>query len=145
MMLYQVDKSLSGCEFPQKPAAGWLSTVRQALGMTAVAAGARADISGTAWADAESREAAGTISLKALADMADALGCDVGYALIPRGPLMGLVEERAREIAQSETERMRKTMALEGQEPAADFLKMKSKSRERELIGSDNWAQLWRQ
>ncbi len=146
LMLAQVDEELAAYRaIKAAPPGGWLATVREALGMPAIAAAARAGITAAGWYDAERREAAGGITLKTLSDMADALGCRVTYALVPRESLEGVVMGRVKEIARAETERARKTMALEGQAPSAKHLAYRTKLREDELFLSDNWpSDLWR-
>ncbi len=143
-MLYQVDAALARCSVPAVPAGGWLKTVRRALGMSAKSAGGWAGVSNTAWADAERREEAGTISLGILRAMADALGCDVAYALVPRGTLAAAVESRAMDVAKVEADALRKT-PRGGKKPDAAFLRMFEKTRARDLLSKSNWSTaLWR-
>lgn len=146
LKLFQVDETLSLCNgLPPRPSNGWLATVREALGMTASGAAARAGITAGGWADAERREVSGGITLKTMSEMADVLGCKAELVLIPRRPLETVVLDRVREIAAAETETGRKTMALEGQAPSAEHLAKRLKLREAELFGSDNWSStLWR-
>jgi hypothetical protein len=46
---------------------------------------------------------------------ADALGCDLVYALVPRQPLEQIVAGRARDVSQDELARVDHTMTLEAQ------------------------------
>ena len=48
---------------------------------------------------AEHNEASGSISLRQLRRVADALDCDVRYVLVPRSPLCERVERRAEAFA----------------------------------------------
>ena len=66
-------------------------------------------------ADIEKSEASGTIQLKTLRRVAEALDCVVVYALIPKSSLEGMVQSRAREIAHKELIRIAHTMDLEAQ------------------------------
>ena len=65
--------------------------------------------------DIEKSEAAGTIQLKTLRRVAEALDCVVIYAFIPRSSLEDMVQTRAREIARKELARIAHTMDLEAQ------------------------------
>ncbi len=63
----------------------------------------------------QSREAAGTIQLSSLRDLAKALDCDLVYALVPRKPLDEMLEERARLVASRALRRTGHSMELERQ------------------------------
>ena len=66
------------------PARGWVRAVRDALGMTAEQLGERMGITQPSVNRLELSEAAGTIQLNTLRRAAEALGCEVVYALVPR-------------------------------------------------------------
>lgn len=51
---------------------------------------------------AEMAEQRGVINLDTLVRMADALGCDVRYNLVPRGTLQDQVRARAEELAREQ-------------------------------------------
>lgn len=63
----------------------------------------------------EKSERTGTIGLDSLQRAADALGCDVVYALVPRRPLEEMVKAQARSRALENVGRVAHTMALEDQ------------------------------
>ena len=50
----------------------------------------------------ERREADGAITLESLERAADALGCDLVYALIPRRPLEEMLHDQAQKVAQAQ-------------------------------------------
>ena len=60
-------------------------------------------------------EITGAITLKSLERAADALGCQLVYALVPRTSLQHQVEERALELARQQLATTQHTMALEDQ------------------------------
>lgn len=66
-------------------------------------------------ADAERTEAKGDITLATLRRYAAALDCELIYALVPKRPLLEMVEERADRIARDQVSRVRHSMALEDQ------------------------------
>lgn len=92
----------------QRPVGGWLRAVRQALGRSLQSLATPLDVSPQAIHQFEKSEAAGSISLKQLEAVADAMGCRVVYTLLPRqGSLADLANPHDRSV--------RHTMALEGQ------------------------------
>lgn len=106
--------------FPQKeqfarPHGGWIRAIRDALGMTASQLAARLRVAQPSIANLEASEQRGTIKLDSLARVADALDCDLVYALVPRRPLETMYAERAREVARERLRPVEQTMALERQ------------------------------
>lgn len=100
----------------QPPAGGWIAAVRQAIGMSVAQLADRLGISRTSVAKMEQREADGGITLDALRRAADALDCDVVYAIVPRtGSLERVVKARAGLIAGVLVDRAGHSMSLEAQ------------------------------
>ncbi len=97
------------------PPKGWVRAVRDALGMSGAQLGRRVGVTAQSVADLEKSEASGTIQLKTLRRVAEALDCVVVYALLPRSSLEDMVQGRAREIARKELVRIAHTMDLEAQ------------------------------
>jgi predicted DNA-binding mobile mystery protein A len=97
------------------PPRGWIRAVRNALGMTAEQLGERMGIAQPTVNRLESSEAEGTIQLNTLRRAAEALGCEVVYALVPRKTLHETYEEAARAVVRLELGRVSHTMALEDQ------------------------------
>ncbi len=73
-----------------------LRAVRKALRMHSPEIAARMGMSQSAVFDMESREANGTITLRAMARLADAMDCKVVYGVVPKGgrTLEELYQER---------------------------------------------------
>jgi predicted DNA-binding mobile mystery protein A len=80
----------------QHPTNGLLRAVRKALRMHSPEIAARMGMSQSAVFDMESREANGTISLRAMARLADAMDCKMVYGVVPKGgrTLEELYQER---------------------------------------------------
>ena len=97
------------------PTGGWIRALRSALGMTAAQLGRRMGVGRQTVDGLERSERAGTIRLTSLRRAAEALDCDVVYALVPRTPLRAQVEQRARGLALAVLERANHSMALEDQ------------------------------
>jgi len=98
-----------------RPPRGWVRAVREALGMSTAALGARLGVTGGAVTRLEQSEAADRIRLDTLRHAADALGCDLVYLLVPRRPLTEVVRDRARELAHRQVAAVEQTMRLEDQ------------------------------
>jgi transcriptional regulator with XRE-family HTH domain len=71
-------------ESATRPVRGWLRTVREAQGLSQGAAADKAGIKQQAFAQFETREVKGTITVESLAYVADALDCEVVYFLLPK-------------------------------------------------------------
>ena len=109
-------KAVKG-SIPERPAKGWLYAIRNALGMTASQLGERLNIAQSSITELEQSEQKNSISLKTLERVADALGCDVKYILVPRIPLTEMVMEQGRKFYSAQQEATRRTMVLEDQLP----------------------------
>jgi len=97
------------------PRGGWLRTIRKALGMTARQLAARTGKSQTAVLSIERNEASGTTQLDSLQDLANALDCDVVYAIVPRTSLRERLDRQACTIASQTVGRVSASMELEEQ------------------------------
>jgi len=99
-----------------RPQKGWIRAVREALGMTLLELSTRMKSSLSLAAQFEKSEAEYRITLKSLRQAADALGCDLVYALVPKqGTLHELVERAATEEATADVVAVEHTMKLENQ------------------------------
>ena len=99
-----------------QPTRGWIGTIRFALGVSQPVLGARMGLAKQRISKLERREREGTIQLNQLQDVADHLGCDLVYALVPREPLERTVMRQARKVAMIRLSAVQRTMQLEGQE-----------------------------
>jgi predicted DNA-binding mobile mystery protein A len=72
----------------------------------------RIDIARQSLDDLESNEVRETITLASLRNAADALGCDLQYALVPRKPLEKLITEQALKKASNKLARVNQSQAL---------------------------------
>lgn len=100
---------------PSPPSVGWIQTIREALGMTATALAQRLAMTGAGLRKIESSEAHERISLATLRKVADALDCDLRYALVPRQPLEDKLMARARSVLSEQMSPVAHSMALEDQ------------------------------
>ncbi len=102
-------------KFPPRPAKGWVTAIRTALGMTTRQLAARMGMRQPSLFALEKAEADGTVSLNTLRRAATALDCDLVYVLVPRRPLDESVRRRAHAIAEEQVAATSHTMQLEGQ------------------------------
>lgn len=83
--------------------------------MTATHLGSRLGVTRQAVLDLERREVEATASLAALARAADAMECDLVYAVVPRQPVGEILQSRARAIAAARLKGVAHSMGLEAQ------------------------------
>jgi predicted DNA-binding mobile mystery protein A len=99
----------------RRPPKGWIRAIRDALGMTAEQLGERLGISQPSVQRLELSEAEDTIQLNTLRRVAEALNCEVVYALVPRESLQATYDQAARAVARRELGAVSHSMALEDQ------------------------------
>jgi predicted DNA-binding mobile mystery protein A len=104
---------------PPRPPAGWLRAIREALGMTSGVVAERLGVTASGARKLEQAEAADAITLGTLRRVAEALDCDLQYALVPRRPLHEMRWQQALHLAQQWQQRAGRTMALEAQSVAS--------------------------
>lgn len=119
LTLKQLDQLLRIAKFIDNESSvkrGWLSVIRKALGISQEQIGFKLGITKQSVAEMESRELEGSITIKTLANAAEALDMKLVYTLVPKdGSLEQLVERKARELAVQIVSRTYNTMALENQ------------------------------
>lgn len=98
-----------------RPPRGWLKALREALGMTADQFGKRLGVSQPRISQLEVDEKIGSVTLKTLREAAEALECELVYALVPTRPLEEILRERAQKVADRQLNRVSHTMTLENQ------------------------------
>lgn len=119
LRLKQLDRALepyrTAREVP-RPSKGWIRSIRQALGVSSGELARRLGTSRQLPLQFEKGEAEDRITLKSLRAVANALDCDLVYALVPRaGSIRELIENRARAEAKDRVLGVEHSMALEDQ------------------------------
>jgi predicted DNA-binding mobile mystery protein A len=119
LRLKQLDRSLEPYKAAGKiprPSKGWIRTIRQALGVSSGELARRLGTSRQLPLQLEKGEAEDRITLKSLRAAANALDCDLVYAIVPRaGSMEELIENRARVEAKKRVLGVEHSMALENQ------------------------------
>ena len=125
----------------RRPSAGWIRAIRDALGMSGADLAKRMGVSQPRVAQLEKAEVLGDLKISTLERVADALDCDLVYALVPRsGSLEADVRTQARAKAVEQAGRAAHTMLLEDQAADAELRPLIDELIE-SLITS---RQLWR-
>jgi predicted DNA-binding mobile mystery protein A len=124
-----------------RPRGGWIQTIRTGLGMSAADLARRMNLAPSTIHRLEASENAGTINLESLTKVAEELGCDVVYALVPRQDIELVVREQSLKVAERNLRRTQMTMALEQQALQTNVLEKLIEQRARELSESNK---LWK-
>lgn len=100
-----------------RPNKGWIRALRDALGMSSADLARRMGVSQQRVPAIERGEQDMTIKLDTLIRAADALGCELVYALVPRTSLDDMVANQARQRATGVLRRVTQHARLEDQQP----------------------------
>jgi predicted DNA-binding mobile mystery protein A len=135
LRLEQLDRSLAPFSSPavtNRPPLGWLRAIRQAIGLSAATLAQKVGASRQFILQQEKAESEDRITLKSLRALANALDCDLVYALVPRaGSLHQAVAARTRAKATANVLGVEHSMALENQ--ASDNVDRAIEAEERRL------------
>src|SRR5215469_9420447 len=119
LRLKQLDRALEPYRTARsvaRPSKGWIRAIRQALGVSSGEVARRLGTSRQLPLQLEKGEAEDRITLKSLRAAANALDCDLVYALVPRaGSMQELMESRARAEVKDRVLGIEHSMALENQ------------------------------
>lgn len=98
------------------PPTGWIKAIRTALGMSMQQLGNKLHVTKQGVMDIEKREKDGSITIKALREIARDMDMQLVYGFVPNdGSLTALIEKRATELATQIVMRTAVTMNLEDQ------------------------------
>jgi predicted DNA-binding mobile mystery protein A len=123
------------------PQGGWAKALRTALGMTLEDLAGRLGVTRSVVSRLETSEQKRTIQLDSLQRLADAMDCDLVYALVPREPLQAMVERQRDRVASELEARTRTHMRLEDQDETDPGLADWRKEHSASLISD---RQLWK-
>ena len=120
----RLDEKIAGIRPVERytvPNKGWIRAIRDAIGMTGPQLGKRLGLTPQAVMSLEKSEATGSIQLRSLRRVAEAMNCELVYALVPRCDLQEMVDRRARALAIDALGRVSHSMTLEGQKVDRDL------------------------
>lgn len=99
----------------ERPRAGWIRVMREALGMNGRQLAERLGVTQSAVTQLEQSEQKDTITLERLRGAAEAMGCVLVYGFVPVESLEASVRSRATEVADARLGRVEQLMRLEDQ------------------------------
>jgi predicted DNA-binding mobile mystery protein A len=137
-----VDKAAGSLPNLPTPPEGWLRTVRNALGMSAAQLAAKIGVTRARIAHAEHAELSGSITLKSMQAIAEAMGCRFVYAVVPQGSVEDVIAVQARKKATALVGTASQHMALEDQALPDDKIAQEVERLTRE-IARDMPRDLW--
>ena len=146
LKLRQLDAALASwrsADLPPRPTSGWIKAIREGLGMAATHLATRLGVTTSTVTRLERSEADDTISLATLRRAAEALGCELHYALVPKQSLADTLESRARELARQQMASVSHTMALEAQATSPETVEAQTRALAESLLKGSRRA-LWR-
>lgn len=101
--------------FSMLPQEGWLRTVRTALGISGPQLAKRLGVTKARISKAEQDEPSGSVTLKTMQTMAEAMDCKFVYAVVPKQDVEEIIKQRAIEKAKAQVKSASTQMALEAQ------------------------------
>ena len=110
-----VDSAAEAARGITVPREGWIATARKALGMSGAQLARRLGVSRAQVSQTEKNEVSGSVTLKTVQKMAEAMGYRFVYTIVPVTTVTGVIEARAREKATAIVNTTSTHMALEGQ------------------------------
>ena len=124
------------------PLEGWLRTARKALGMSGPQLARRLGVTRAQVYNTEKGELNGSVTIKTLQKMAEAMGCRLVYAIIPEHEVEKLLAARAKKKAMKMVEEANKHMALEDQALSEKQVAFEIERLQREML-KDPPANFW--
>ncbi|MGB2629320.1 MAG: helix-turn-helix domain-containing protein [Candidatus Acidiferrum sp.] len=101
---------------PVRPHRGWLRAMREALGISRLQVAQALRVKPQSIMDFEEGEKNDSITLSNLRRVADAMGCDLVYLIVPKtGTIQELAEKRTRDEVTRHVNAVEHTMGLENQ------------------------------
>ena len=117
-----------------QPPNGWICSIRTSLGMSLQQLGNKLNISKQAVRNMESREKEGSITLRSLKQLGNAMDMELVYGFVPKdGSLEALIDRKATELATQIVMRTANTMQLENQTNSSQKITTAIKERAAEI------------
>ena len=142
----QLDAGLTrwrSAELPVRPPSGWIKAIREALGMPAAHLAKRLGLVPSTVLRLETSEADDTITLSSLRRVAEALGCELQYALVPKQTIAQAMEVQANKIARERMVTVAHSMALEAQASSDEAVNTQVQEIAESLLRGSR-RELWR-
>lgn len=124
------------------PPEGWVCTVRKALEMSVSQLAARLGVTRSLISRTENQELTGSVSLKTMQKIAEAMGCRFVYAIVPEKKIDDLILQQAKLRAKEIVNKTNVHMALEKQLLRKEILESEIERLAQEII-KENLSDLW--
>lgn len=119
LLLKQIDQQMKPWRMlrvkQNRPKAGWVRTLRNALGMTTQELAARMGLKQGRVSQLEKAEMHDAITLRSLRSAAHAMHCELLYAIVPQTSLTQVLKAKAQAVASQQMEQVSHSMGLEAQ------------------------------
>lgn len=151
LTIKQLDQQLQEWQALSKkhgmPRAGWVKTLRIALSMSAEQLANRLGLTRSRITQLENAEIHNAVTLRTLREAANAMECELVYAIVPKNKttLEGIIRKRAEQLAKERVTRTAHSMSLEAQSVNADILEKQKEDLTRSLMDNLNkkfWSTL---
>ena len=142
----QLDTGLThwrSAELPTRPPSGWIKAIREALGMPAAHLAKVLGLVPSTVLRLETSEADDTITLGSLRRVAEALGCELQYALVPRQSIAQTMKAQANKVAREHMAAVAHTMALEAQATSSETVDTQVQELAESILKGSR-RELWR-
>lgn len=130
------------------PRAGWIKTLRKTLGMTAQQLAVRLGVTRARIVQLEDAEKHDAITLRTLKKAAEAMGCELIYAIVPKKSQQGktlkdIITTKATELAETTVANVSHSMSLEKQSIEKNQQKEQKEALTKKLL-EGSFKKLWR-
>jgi predicted DNA-binding mobile mystery protein A len=148
LTIHQLDKQITDWQILKEkygqPRSGWIKTLRVALSMSAEQLAKRLGLTRGRINQLENAEIHDSVTLRALKEAANALGCELIYAIVPKGnsTLETVLKNRASQVANEQVARVAHSMSLEAQSVDEDTIKIQKEMLTKSLLENLN-KKLW--
>ena len=126
-----------------RPKSGWVAEIRESLQMTTNQLGRRLGVAQSVVSNFEKSERADSISLKTLSKIAEALNCELQYALVPKTNLSKFIMDQAKLVGARDNARLEHHMRLEGQATKRSLSEKLDQTIEAASLISTRSKRLW--
>ncbi len=128
-----------------RPRVGWVKAVRVALCMSVEQLAERLGLTRARITQIENAEVHDAVTLRTLREVANAMECELVYAIVPKGEnsLDDIIQARAEQIANERVSRVAHSMSLEAQSVKSASIKVQKESLAKSLaeeLGRKFWS-----
>lgn len=126
----------------QPPKGGWVKLMRKALNMSGAQLARRMGVTRALVSRSEKGEQLGSITLKSLEQMAEAMGCKLVYTIVPETTLEDIIDKRAYTKAKALVDKTSVHMALEKQSLSINEIEKEIRRLQTQLVEAQS-KDLW--